>query len=422
MGKAKMWILECEECGVEFTTRQNNFNQLPRYCDDCKTNHHPCPVCGNPVGILATYCSSRCAQHDSSNERVKMGHKLQGQAILGENNPAKRLDVRQSISEGVRNSYTPRLRHIRALDLLAGGLPVGKYTDGKGNLLRSSLELEVAGHLSEHGFDYTYEKPIVIGDKVFFPDFTLTGGLLIEVIGWLLNRGDIVRNRRKIQKILEAGKALVVITYYNCTSAFLDLKRFGLLDIVSLDPVEPELATITLKDVDVIDYAHALPIHEGKCSRYHAHSSQVVSVEITGFMLPFTDMVVDFGDAKKIVKEVAAMFDHHFVIGQKYVKSNEDYSLVAFTTVDGEHELRLPSSEVCCLEGEATIEAMTKLFTETLLDKLPPHITRVVCHLTEGIGKGAIYDLERYCEGFHNLKDLDRILTCYTQVGKDQIV
>lgn len=390
MGRAKEWILTCESCGNQFTAYQNNPNLVPKYCDVCKCAHHKCPTCGNWVGIGTTYCGSKCAQNDPNNLLVKEGHKKQSLAVTGENNPAKRDDVRAKISRGVKESYTEDLRKLRSEQVIARGLPSGKYDDGQGNFLRSLLEVDVSRYLQIFKFNYQYEKPLELPSRTLLPDFTLDFGTIIEVAGWLSEPPWVKMYKEKFRLILgECSNPLIIVTYGQMGFVFDNLRSIRGLDIVSIDDKEPRLSTIRIEDLDVIDYFHVLPFHEGKCNQLHAHSSQVVSVEVTGVLDPIHYMAMDFGLLKGICKEVAGVFDHHFVIGKKYIKEGNEKVLVSFTTLGGEHTLELPKSEVTPMEDEATIEAISEYFCRLLFLKMPPNIVNVKVEMSEGVGKSA---------------------------------
>ena len=71
-------------------------------------------------------------------------------------------------------------------------------------------------------------------------------------------------------------------------------------DIVYYDKT-PQTGSIFLEDASFsFDYAHILPLVE-KCSILHGHTSSVM-VELVGQMK--NNLLVDFGVAKKIIKEV----------------------------------------------------------------------------------------------------------------------
>lgn len=60
--------------------------------------------------------------------------------------------------------------------------------------------------------------------------------------------------------------------------------------------------------IQYIDSAHCIPEHK-TCGEMHGHTYKV-EVVVKGKKDKKTHMVIDFGDLKKIVKEVLAEYDH----------------------------------------------------------------------------------------------------------------
>ena len=58
--------------------------------------------------------------------------------------------------------------------------------------------------------------------------------------------------------------------------------------------------------------AHRLRGYHGKCENLHGHNWRV-RVGVRGAELPESGMLIDFGELKKIVKEVLATLDHRFL-------------------------------------------------------------------------------------------------------------
>lgn len=399
MPKATEWTLTCGACGKSFTAYQNNPNQLPKYCGMCKAVHHGCPTCGKPVGISRIYCSPKCAQSDPNNEAIKLGHKAQGMAIMGDNNPAKRKEVREILSQ--RASETSRNREF--------------HVDGRGNLLKSLNELLVAQYLQIMGFDYVYEKQFEVGSSVFRVDFYIPDSeVIIEVFGFVRGESGVGYYQRRLGRLLHLlSNPIVVIMNSRRAQILAGLETVRHFEVVGLDDKEPRLETIRMENVDMIDYAHVLPFHQGKCNRYHAHSSLIASVEVTGVVGGEGTMVMDFGDLKALAKEVAKIFDHKLVIGERYVQKGKDSTTIKFITSSGEHCFELPTDEVTCVEGEATIETMVELYTSKLLEKMPTNVIQITTELSEGIGKSAMYSLGVDALPRYHMDKLGEILQYY---------
>lgn len=71
------------------------------------------------------------------------------------------------------------------------------------------------------------------------------------------------------------------------------------------------------------DAAHFLAGYEGKCANLHGHRWRVL-VEVEGGKLEpqgqMRGMLVDFGDVKRVVKEMTDAFDHSFIYEEGSLK------------------------------------------------------------------------------------------------------
>ena len=66
----------------------------------------------------------------------------------------------------------------------------------------------------------------------------------------------------------------------------------------------------TLIVKDSFDAAHFLKDYKGKCAKIHGHTWNI-EIEISGEQLDKTGMLIDFGDIKKIIKNILP--DHEFL-------------------------------------------------------------------------------------------------------------
>ena len=159
-----------------------------------------------------------------------------------------------------------------------------------------------------------------------------------------------------------------------------------LQDIVFYDKT-PQTGSIFLEDASFsFDYAHILPLVE-KCSILHGHTSSVM-VELVGQMKD--NLLLDFGVAKKIIKEVVNVFDHKFFINKKYLKSeDESHYLIKFEGPKGMFELQVPKNTTYLLEGEATVENLSSEIIKLLTPKMPSNVEAVGVYIYEGYNKGS---------------------------------
>ena len=251
-----------------------------------------------------------------------------------------------------------------------------RYVDSKGNLMRTRTELSVAKLLEFLGCDYEYDTSINIGQKNIKVDFVTKHGL-IEVID---SEQDITKysilKAQSSQKVMGIGHAKYAA-------------RIGELeDIVTYGSQEStETGSIFIEDGSfTFDYAHILPLVE-KCSILHGHTSAVM-VELVG--QTHDGLLMDFGEAKKIIRNVITAFDHKFFINHKYVIKEDDvHYQVSFDGPKGKFDLHVPKNTTYVLEGEATVENLSNEIIHRLSAKLPKNVEAVGVYIYEGYNKGS---------------------------------
>ena len=180
-----------------------------------------------------------------------------------------------------------------------------------------------------------------------------------------------------------AGKGKAVIINRESTRS--DASDSG-LRVLGLEE-EGRLQTIFLDDPSFnFDYAHILPKTQ-KCSVMHGHTSSVL-VEIVG--RPIEGMVVDFGDAKKIVREAVGGLDHKLFINEKYVTKQDGRSVtLAFETVHGNFRIEAPRATTVLLSEEATVENLAREVLARIANRMPDNVTAVGVYVYEGLNKGS---------------------------------
>jgi 6-pyruvoyltetrahydropterin/6-carboxytetrahydropterin synthase len=251
-----------------------------------------------------------------------------------------------------------------------------RYIDKKGNLMRTRTELTISQMLSFLDEDYEYDHKLILknGNSVIV-DFKTKKGL-IEVID---NEEDI----QKYNKIKEncPEEKIMAIGHPKYTAQIKELQ-----DLVFYDKT-PQTGSIFLEDPSFsFDYAHILPLVE-KCSILHGHTSSVM-VELVGQMKD--NLLVDFGIAKKIIKEVVAEFDHKFFINKKYLKKEDNsHYQIQFDGPKGMFDIQVPKNTAYLLEGEATVENLSSEIIKLLAPKLPQNVEAVGVYIYEGYNKGS---------------------------------
>ncbi|MEO9296043.1 MAG: 6-carboxytetrahydropterin synthase [Nitrososphaera sp.] len=258
-----------------------------------------------------------------------------------------------------------------------------RYIDSKGNLLATRAELSVARMLTFLGHDYTYAAAVTLpGDNnnntLAKIDFVLAGGKFIEVV-------DSDADADKFKKIKEALPELDIIAVGHSRYA----SKVDEIDSMFFYDESESMATgsIFIEDPSLaFDYAHILPLVE-KCSVLHGHTSTVM-VEIIGSMK--NNLVVDFGEAKRIIKDTLNIIDHKFFINKKYLKNEDDsHYFVEFQGPRGYFNLQLPKMTTYMMSGEATVENLSTEIIRLLAPRMPQNVEALGVYIYEGVNKGA---------------------------------
>lgn len=252
-----------------------------------------------------------------------------------------------------------------------------RYMDGRGNLLRSRAELTIAKMLSHLEHDYLYDKEVEAGEVRVKIDFKV-GEKYIEVIDSDedVSKFELVRERRPDLEVIAVGHS-------KYASRIEEMESLFFFD----SPDSLQTGSIFIEDPSLaFDYAHILPLVE-KCSVLHGHTSTVM-VEIIGSMK--NNLVIDFGDAKRIIKDALGAIDHKFFINKKYLRKEDDmHFYVAFDGPRGYFDLQVPKSTTYLMSGEATVENLSSEIIRLLAPKMPPNVQALGVYIYEGVNKGA---------------------------------
>lgn len=269
------------------------------------------------------------------------------------------------------------LGQLKALD--KGGYAKTHLTNG--GEYRTGLHVAVASLLDSLGLRYEVDSQIGQGSKLV-ADFLVEGRTAIFV-GRNLSTAEIRTARG-------SGRRCVLIDASAARSDSLDSG----LRVVDLAKAKEggkslerrRLQTIFLDDPSFnFDYAHILPKTE-KCSVMHGHTSSAL-VEIIGS--PVDGMVVDFNDAKPIIKKAIADLDHKLFINKKYVTGRTATHVdLSFSTVHGEFSLHVPKATTVLLGGEATVENLAQELLGRIAPKMPENVESVGVYVYEGLNKG----------------------------------
>lgn len=253
-----------------------------------------------------------------------------------------------------------------------------RYIDGRGNLLRSRAEFTTAKMLSHLGHEYSYDVDVKFQGESAKVDFRIGKDKYIEVI-------DSEEDASKFKSIRERSPNLDIIAvgHSKFASRIEEMESLFLFD----GPDAMQTGSIFIEDPSLaFDYAHILPLVE-KCSVLHGHTSTVM-VEIIGSMK--NNLVIDFGEAKRIIKDALGAIDHKFFINKRYLQREDDlHYYVSFEGPRGYFNLQVPKSTTYLLSGEATVENLSSEIIRLLAPRMPSTVQALGVYIYEGVNKGA---------------------------------
>ena len=252
-----------------------------------------------------------------------------------------------------------------------------RYLD-KGNLFQNRSELSVAKMLSFLGHDYQYNVDLELPNgKSAKVDFK-AGSKYIEVID---SEADVAKFKQLREQLPNLD--IIAVGHSKYASKIEEMDSLFFFD--SADHMQT--GSIFIEDPSLaFDYAHILPLVE-KCSVLHGHTSTVM-VEVIGSMK--NNLVVDFSEAKRMIKETLSVIDHKFFINNKYLKKEDDlHYYVAFDGPKGHFSLQVPKSTTYMLSGEATVENLSSEIIRLLAPKMPQNVQALGVYIYEGVNKGA---------------------------------
>jgi 6-pyruvoyltetrahydropterin/6-carboxytetrahydropterin synthase len=253
-----------------------------------------------------------------------------------------------------------------------------RYIDNNGNLLRSRAEFSVSKLLSFLGITYEYDTNLNFKDGTSTKIDFKTSNKYIEIV-------DSKEDIDKFELIKKELPEVDVIGLGHSKHA----AKVDELDSLFFYDYNPNNHTgsIFIEDPSLaFDYAHILPLVE-KCSILHGHTSTVM-VEIIGQMT--NNLVIDFSEAKKIIKDTLNVIDHKFFINKRYLQKEDDlYYYIAFEGPRGYFNLQLPRLTTFLLSGEATVETLSTEIIRLLAPKMPPNVEALGVYIYEGVNKGA---------------------------------
>lgn len=116
----------------------------------------------------------------------------------------------------------------------------------------------------------------------------------------------------------------------------------------------------TLKTEYHFDSAHFLSGYDGKCSNIHGHRWKVEVTCVAGSLIQSgqeRDMVMDFGNVKKVLKDICTYFDHCLIYEVGTLSENF------------EKELKLANFRTVTVKGRPTSENLAKIIFDMMSEK-----------------------------------------------------
>jgi 6-pyruvoyl-tetrahydropterin synthase len=368
-------------CDKNFTQTQYNKEKLSRLCQECKESGGSCVVCDKNIKFGNAYCK------DCYAEALKtdlFNHSQQAISISGDNNPAKKIEVKKLIVEQMKK----RQQGLHGL--------------------KSKFELEIKEKLDKLGISYEYEKFTLIDDKAYYPDFVLDNNFAIIVAGWIWEdkkEEHLKRYFNEISALTKKFNHVIVVTYNEFTNYFTEQFKSipNKVSIVAYNSIN-NTQTIFKENICNVDYSHFLYFHESLCHKVHGHTSWGVSLFLEGY--PVKGMLIDYGNIKKIVSDVMSVIDHKILINETHITEEVGDIYIIEYVSDKFHRLELPKDEVYVINFEPTLENILRHFSEKILSLMPNNISGIGLIMQEGVNNGAMQFLDRNAYSFDKLENI----------------
>lgn len=254
-----------------------------------------------------------------------------------------------------------------------------KYLNHNGVCITNRTKLSISNLFTFLGTDYEIDVKILMPDKktTQIIDFKIGNNKYLQII----------ESDKDLENFKEIKNSLPDIDLVGIGSSRYAGKITEFDSLFLFESKDCQIGSIFIEDPSLsFDYAHILPLVK-KCSILHGHTSTVM-VEIIGSMN--NGLVMDFSEAKKLIKEAIGEFDHKFFINKRYLLREDDvYYFVQFKGPKGFFSLQLPKSTVYLLPDEATVENLSKEIIRILSPHMPDNIDALGVYIYEGVNKGA---------------------------------
>jgi len=251
------------------------------------------------------------------------------------------------------------------------------YLDHRGNMISSRIGLTMSKLFSFLGHYYEYDAKINADDGTKYKvDFKIDDKYI-----------KLIQSKEELEEFKLIKNKMPSVQLIGLGNIKHGAKIEDLNTLNILESEQDQFGSIFIEDSSLaFDYAHILPLVE-KCSILHGHTSTVM-VEFIGKMID--NLVIDFGEAKRLIKETLNVLDHKFLVNKKYiVKEDMIHYYVSFDGSNGIFNLQLPKGTVYLMQGEATVENLSIVILQLLSEKVPANVEALGIYVYEGVNKGA---------------------------------
>jgi len=308
-----------------------------------------------------------------------------------------RVEMVRTVDSSENGSELSVLRKLK----LCADLRRRKYSP-----YRSRIEQDIINYLEENEIGFNFKEGDYVDDHFLLIDFLIQDKVAIKVSRSYveLNGKYIQRYIKDMEYLLDEYETVVAVVEQGLADVL--TKRFGEEITVIVDPYDSlQEETLICENICNVDYSHFLAFHEKACKNFHSHTSWNVGLIVRGLVKD--DIIVDFGDVKRIVKEVIKdELDHRLIVNRKYVTEEIRNLVIIEYFTNNYHRLELPKNEVLIIDKEPTNENIVAYFSEMVLERMPSNVSEIGLFMTEGTNNGCICFVERKLAYLPELKEI----------------
>ena len=213
--------LKCPICGKPTAHIYGNYNRYGLCVEHSKQEKagqiEQCPDCGKWHHVFEKCeCKKNTNKEEpKNNSEENFTDQKENKCLLCDKDSGKYLFCKECFSKYHGKTLLLKITcdKNQKLELLNESYE-GVYTCKDGHIVKSKSERDIDNYLFEHKIAHAYEKPLVIGNEVFKPDFYLKDqDVYIEHWGYDESNKEYTRRKEyKIPKYKEKGITLITTT------------------------------------------------------------------------------------------------------------------------------------------------------------------------------------------------------------------